>query len=363
MLRALAIVAAATCLLLAASAQAMTNGPPPPRPESLLTLRQLVGQRLVFSLPGTEIPARLRRRIRRGEAAGVILFARNIRSRRQVRRLVHRLQRIRRPRGLRSPLLVMLDQEGGLVKRLPGAPRRSAARLGRAASRRLARQEGRATARNLRRAGVNVNLAPVADVARPGAWMERTGRSFGRRQALVGSLTAQFAAGLRAGGVLATAKHFPGIGTVASDADRVAGRVRLSRTRLRRIDERPFAMAIARRVPLVMLSTAVYPSFGHRPALLSRRIATGELRGRLRFAGVSITDDLEVPALRPFGSPARLALSSARAGADLLLFARSYSAGAAGGRALIRAARGGRLARWELELSARRVLDLRASAR
>ncbi|MGI8730692.1 MAG: glycoside hydrolase family 3 N-terminal domain-containing protein, partial [Solirubrobacteraceae bacterium] len=82
---------------------------------------------MVFAYDGLKPPAALRRRIARGEAAGVILFARNVRSAGQVRAVVRGLQRIRRPRGLRAPLLVMADQEGGPVRRIPGGPRRAAA--------------------------------------------------------------------------------------------------------------------------------------------------------------------------------------------------------------------------------------------
>ncbi|MGB2710418.1 MAG: glycoside hydrolase family 3 N-terminal domain-containing protein, partial [Conexibacter sp.] len=105
-----------------------------PGAASGLTLEQAVGQRVVTSLPGTTVSDALARRIRRGEVAGVILFSRNIASRAQLRGLTERLQAERRhgPVVLRErPLLVMIDQEGGLVKRLSGAPSRSPAALGR----------------------------------------------------------------------------------------------------------------------------------------------------------------------------------------------------------------------------------------
>lgn len=325
------------------------------------TLAQLAGQRIIYSYAGSAPPGGLLRRVRRGEAAGIILFARNIRSRAALRTTVHRLQRIPRPPGQRAPLLVMIDQEGGLVNRLPGAPRRSPALIGAIGRTSLALAEGRATARNLRSVGVNVNLAPVLDVGRPGSYQQRTGRSYSssaRRVALLGSA---FARGLETREVAATLKHFPGLGVVRRNEDDAVQRVPLTRRQLRRVDEAPFAAGIAAGARLVMTSTGLYPAYSHRPALLSRRIVSDELRGRLRFDGVSITDDLEVPALRRYGRAPELAVQAAQAGNDLLLLATTYRGGDESRRALVAAVRSGRIARAQLRAAACRILTLRRS--
>ena len=353
-------------LTAAGSAAAATGGTGPgatqPSPTlPALSTRQLVGQHMVFSYAGATPPAALERRIRVGEAAGVILFGRNIASRGRLRTTIARLQAIPRPPGLRAPLLVMIDQEGGLVKRLSGAPSRSPAEVGRTGSTAVARAEGTATARNLRGVGVNVNLAPVLDTGRPGSFSEGLGRSYSRDPAAVAALGLAFAGALRAGRVAATAKHFPGIGVPRVDEDAVASRIGLSQDTLRRIDEAPFAAASRARIDLVMLATAIYPAFDRLPALFSRRLATDELRGRLGFAGVSITDDLETAAASGYGSPAAQARMSTRAGADLLLFAQSYVGGAQAAEGLIRDARARRVSVPELRTSAARVLALRAS--
>jgi len=150
-----------------------------PDPSSAATsgdsLRQLAGQRIVFGFQGTHAPRSLLQRIHRREAAGAILFSRNISSRSQLRSLTRALQAAR-PAG-DPPVLVMIDQEGGVVKRLSGAPHHLPAELGKKNDASLARREGRDTARNLRDAGVNVNLAPVLDVGRPGSVMRKLGRS------------------------------------------------------------------------------------------------------------------------------------------------------------------------------------------
>ncbi len=143
-----------------------------------LATRRLAGQRLVAGFEGRHPPQAVKRMIREGRVAGVILFSDNLGSRDRVRRLIRRLQAIRRPRGLRDPLLVMIDQEGGLVKRLSGAPKASAQAMGRRGAD-YSRHQGARTARNLKRVGVNVDLAPVLDVGRPGSSIRAQHRSFG----------------------------------------------------------------------------------------------------------------------------------------------------------------------------------------
>lgn len=328
-----------------------------------LTAEQLAGQRVVAGFYGYTPPRDLLRRIRRGKVGGVILFGHNVRSRRQVARMVRRLQSVRRPAGLDEPLLVMADQEGGPVRRIPGAPVSSAAAIGATGRVSAASRAGRAAGRNLRSARVNVDLAPVADVARPGSAMEQEGRSYGRRPRKVARFASAFATGLRRAGVLATGKHFPGFGAARANTDNVRVTINTPRKRLRRVDERPYRALFRKGVRLVMLSTAIYRSFDPGvPAAFSRRIARRELRGRLGFRGVSMTDALGTPATAPFGGPAAVGVRAARAGVDLMLYS-SYGAGKAAARRLARAVRRGRVHRSRAERSVRRILAVRRSIR
>jgi beta-N-acetylhexosaminidase len=330
---------------------------PPPAAAASPTLRQLVGQHMIFAYDGLQPPPALRRRIARGEAAGVILFDRNVRSPAQVHAVVRGLQAIERPAGLRAPLIVMADQEGGPVRRIPGAPVRAAADVADAAQ---ARADGLAAARTLRGAGVNMDLAPVADVARAGAALERERRIYGRSAQHVATLAGAFAAGLHAGGVRATAKHFPGFGAAKVNTDAAPARIDEPLATLRAVDGAPFAALIAGGVDAIMVSTAIYPALDARPAAFSARWAGDELRGRLGFAGVAITDDLGTPAVRAFGSDARRAVLAARAGIDLPLFSSTYRDGARAAQGLLAAARRGELSRDLLRAQAERVLALRA---
>jgi beta-N-acetylhexosaminidase len=337
------------------------RGAPPPRSSaaSLLSPRQLVGERLVAGFAGTTVPGELRRMIRRGDLAGVILFEENLPSHAAAGRLSGEIEAIRRPSSLRDPLLVMVDQEGGLVKRLDGAPTLSAAQMS-AAGPRVSRSQGRATAANLRDAGLNTDLAPVLDVARPGGTIAETERGFGSTAARVAATAVPFAEGLRDGGIAATAKHFPGLGAASANTDFAVQRIALSKQRLRAVDESPYRSFIAAGGEIVMLSTAIYPAFSARPAAFARPIATGELRGRLGFRGVSITDALESVAVRQFGGPAKAALAGTAAGTDLLLFT-DYRAAATAGAKLLRRLHRAPASRPSFEASAGRVLRLRHS--
>jgi beta-N-acetylhexosaminidase len=330
---------------------------PPPQPAATLAAAQLAGQRILTGLPGTAVSPKLEAAIRRGRVAGLVLFADNFPSRPAGRRLIARLQAIRRPPALRDPLLIMVDQEGGLVKRFGGAPSASAAAMARRGPA-FAAAQGRRTAANLRSLGVNVDLAPVLDVARPGGTIAAAERGFGDSASAVIATALPFAEALQAGGVAATGKHFPGLGAAPENTDFASQRIPLSRRALRAVDEAPFRDFATAGGDLVMLSTAVYPALAPDPAAFSRQIAGGDLRRRIGFEGVAITDALDSAAAEAFGGPAATALAAARAGADLLLFTDLPAAERAWA-ALVGRIRSGALDRPRFEQAAQRVLDLR----
>ena len=328
-----------------------------PSAASRLPLELLAGQRIVVGFDGAEPPVAVRRMIREGLVAGAILFDDNFPSRVAGRRLLADLQSIPRPPALGDPLLTMVDQEGGLVKRIGGAPVASAAEMGTVGPM-FSREQGGRTARNLRDLGINVNLAPVLDVARSGGTIAATERGFGSTAAEVAATAIPFAEAMQAGGVAATAKHFPGLGSARVNTDFAAQRIGLSKQTLRHVDEVPYRSFVAAGGELVMLSTAIYSAFSPLPAAFARPIASGELRSRLGFDGVSITDALGAASVRDFGGPAKAGLAAARAGTDVLLYT-DYREAARAHRALVRRLRGGSLSRAAFETSVGRVLRLR----
>lgn len=328
-------------------------------PSAGLTPGQLAGQRMVAGFEGRKPPGELRKAIRRGRIGGVILFADNLPDRAAARRLTRRLQAIPRPGALqRFPLLIMVDQEGGQVKRLPGAPAVSAASMGRRGPS-FARRQGVLTGRNLRNVGINMDLAPVLDVARPGGDIFATDRAFGTTVGRVERTAIPFALGLESAGVASTAKHFPGLGTIRVNTDFAVQEVGLSRAALRRVDEAPYREFAKVGGDAVMVGTAIYPAFGRRPAAFNPRIVQGELRDRIGFDGVTITDALGTVAATAFGGPKKTTVVGARVGMDLLLFG-DLAFPLKGQRALRDRLVAGQLNRAAFRTSVDRVLNLRA---
>jgi beta-N-acetylhexosaminidase len=327
------------------------------------TLSQLVGQRLIVAFRGTHAGRRLRARIRSGRVGGVILFSRNVASPSQVAALTASLRAAARAGG-QPRLIIATDQEGGLVKRIPWAPpNRSAETLGTLPSRQSLRS-GSATAAALHKLGINVNLAPVADVpAGPADFIARQHRAFSTNRFTVATDAAAFATGLEAGAVWPTFKHFPGLGLATVSTDDALVRITASKRKLTRA-LLPYQVAMRRRLrPVVMLSTAVYPAFDWRAAAWSRAVIHTLLRRRLGFAGTTMTDSLDAAAAVRHQSTSAVALKSAGAGADLLLITGPRTTSEAVFKRLLQAARSGVLRRSKLTASYDRIRALKRRLR
>jgi beta-N-acetylhexosaminidase len=332
-----------------------------------LSRKQLAGQRVIYSYPGLTPPAALLDRIKAGEAGGVIFFSDNISSEAQITRVVKRLQRAAAQSPVKQPLLMMTDQEGGEVRRLPGAPVPSEKQIGESSHpQHAARRAGRGAGLNLRGVRMNVNLAPVLDVFRkPGDFIDEFQRSYSNNPHTVAQLGSDFVKAQQKIGVAATGKHFPGLGAAGKNQNTDARPVTLhvSLHSLRTVDELPYRSAIRAGVRLVMVSWAIYPALDpKRPAGLSPIVVQHELRRRLNFAGVTVTDALEAGALSRYGATSNRALLAARAGMDLLLCAsQSPDQGTAAVNALAAALRKHQLNRSSFRASVNRVLALRSA--
>ncbi|MTD57074.1 glycoside hydrolase family 3 N-terminal domain-containing protein [Amycolatopsis pithecellobii] len=330
-----------------------------------LSPRQQAGQRVIYSYSGLTPPRSLLDRIRAGEAAGVIFFGENISDLTQIANVIRQLQDANAASPVKAPLLLMTDQEGGQVRRLPGEPVLSEKQVGQAADPvAAATQAGTGAGRNLAGVGMNVNLAPVLDVYRTaGDFMDRFGRSYSSDPAVAAQLGKAFIEAQQQAGVAATAKHFPGIGAAARDQNTDTAPVTLDvpLPTLRDVDEAPYPAAFSAGVKLVMVSWATYPALdADHPAGLSSAVVRNELRERLRFAGVTITDALEAGALQ--GTTSERAVSAAAAGMDLILCsARDVAQGDEAGDALATAVQSGRLNPADFTAAVNRVSALRAS--
>jgi beta-N-acetylhexosaminidase len=266
----------------------------------------------------------------------------------------------------------MTDQEGGQVRRLPGAPVHSQKWIGSRATAPArafqASTAGRSAGQNLLSFGLNVNLAPVLDVFRAaGDFDDQFQRSYSTNPAVVATLGADFIAAQQAVGVAATAKHFPGLGaaTARQNTDNAPVTIGLPAKTLQNIDEHPYRAAIAAGVKLVMVSWARYPRLGSGlPAGLSGAIVQGQLRQRLGFRGVTITDAIGAVALAAFGPTQNRTLKAAQAGMQLILAAsQAPSEGEQCLSALLSGFRSRELGRATFRTTVAQILQLRATLR
>jgi beta-N-acetylhexosaminidase len=253
--------------------------------------------------------------------------------------------------GAPRPML-LVDQEGGVVRRLPLIGPLPAPHLG-TLSPRATQTSFRRAGRALHRLGIAVNLAPVADVARP--WSFMRSRSYGERSPHVGRHVAAAVRGLAEGSTTGCLKHFPGLGSVRSNTDHGRGVDLRSRGAVRR-DLVAFRAGFRAGAPCVMVSNAITPSLCDRPAVLCA--STYRLLRGLGFQGAIITDSLNAGALRAYGTPDALAVRALRAGADAAMLTGPGST-LDGIRAVDRALRSGTLQPGRIAASAARVRALR----
>ncbi|MGZ5309488.1 MAG: glycoside hydrolase family 3 N-terminal domain-containing protein [Solirubrobacterales bacterium] len=320
-----------------------------------IPLAKLVGQSVVGKMSAAGPNKDLLKRVRKGQLGGVIVFAKDEAS---LTRDTKRLQKVAAAGG-NPPLLIAIDQEGGPVKRLPGPPDTSPAQLGQSGDADLAKSEGETTGKYLARLGINVDFAPVADVAHTAAPKTLSERTFGDNPEDVAKLVVAFAEGLKSGGVTPTVKHFPGLGFSSANTDFEKATIGAARTDLE-ADLKPFTDAIDAVDPMVMLSTAIYPALGSGdPAAWAAPIVRNELRGRLGFDGVTITNDLEGQAVKAVLPPDRAAARALNAGVDVVLFARGVGTSQGAYEALLAQAKKGKISRQTLEASYGRITALK----
>jgi beta-N-acetylhexosaminidase len=284
------------------------------------TLREASGRVLMVGLADTDIDAATGSRLRRLRPGGVILFTRNLESARQTVALIGELRRL-----APHPLLVALDQEGGRVSRLEGwvGPTPTATCLASAGEAAVARF-ARATGRVLRALGFNLDFAPVVDLCAPEVRNGIGDRSYGTDPDLVTRLAGAFLDGVQAAGVAGCLKHFPGLGTTLVDSHQALPRADRTRAELLGEDLVPYR-ELGSRAAAVMVGHAHYPALDPdavRPATLSRSAVDGLLRSELGYAGLVVSDDLEMGAVCALDVDGAAAVEAVAAGCELVLYCR-----------------------------------------
>lgn len=332
---------------------------------SRLTLEQRVAQLFVVNLYGEKLTDAGRDFLRQWQPGGVVLLPENITTPEAIVALTNSYQQtITEQRGL--PLFVTVDQEGGMISHLrdgftvfPVPALLTATQdVG------LAERVGLAMAQEMLAVGVNMDLAPVADLeTNPNNPIIRR-RAFGNDPVMTSPILAGFIRGMQTGGVMATAKHFPGHGDSSGDSHVGLPVIGLSRERLESVELVPFRAAIESGVSTVMVAHIYYPALEpekNLPASLSKRVVTGLLREEMGFDGLIITDALDMDAIDTVYSYPQAAVQAIKAGVDLVIAAHvSLEAEAAGIQAVIDAVKSGTISEERINESVRRILDAKA---
>jgi beta-N-acetylhexosaminidase len=314
---------------------------------------------LLARFAGTQPPDWLRRWLDDG-LGGVLLFANNITGPAQLRELTATL------RAHHPEVLIAADEEGGTVTRVQaraGSSYPGNAALGAVGDTGLTRRVAASIGAMLAAGGVNLDLAPVADVDAVPVNPIIGVRSFGADPGQVAAHTAAFVEGIQSHLVAACAKHFPGHGRTDTDSHVTRPVVEASLSDLRETDLVPFRAAAGAGVRSIMTAHVVFPAIDTVPATISRRVLAGLLREELGFGGVIVTDALEMAAIGDNAASAEGAVRSLAAGADLLCLPGQWAAQQRARDSLACAVRDGTVPARRVEESAARVRALAAWAR
>ena len=304
------------------------------------SIRRKAGRVLFVGLPGARLTPRTRALLNEVQPGGVVLFGRNVESPEQVALLNAQIRD-----AVDHPVLIGVDQEGGLVDRFRTIcePMPSAKAVRDAGSSELAQKFGALSARALRLMGFNINFAPVLDLSGDNLENGLRGRTFGKSPAEVSRLAGAYLDGLQKGGVVGCGKHFPGLGGSDIDSHRRMPIVKHSWEEILERDLVPFMDLMFHRpgehLHSVMVSHGAFPevseflqawfrrtgelpaleSFHQLPATISGNVVMRLLRTVLKFDGLVITDDMEMGAVVQTLSVSEAASRAVEAGSDMIL--------------------------------------------
>jgi beta-N-acetylhexosaminidase len=283
-----------------------------------MELRRAAASLICIGFEGQEEPPAAARELIAQGASGAILFKRNVAGAAQTARLCAALKR-----EAGRPFFLAVDQEGGRVARLRGEPFTAVPamrQVGAADDETLAFDVGRLLAREVRAAGFDVDFAPVLDVDTNPANPVIADRSLAREAQRVARLGVALGRGLEAEGVASCGKHFPGHGDTSQDSHRELPRLPHAMERLREVELLPFAAYARAGLASIMTAHVVFEAISAAlPATFCRQVQTGLLREELGFAGLTISDDLEMAAIADRYPMDEAAVRAVEAGVDLLL--------------------------------------------
>jgi beta-N-acetylhexosaminidase len=324
-----------------------------------MTVEELIGNKLVFGVPGTTITPEIIRHFKETHCRGLILYRINFESPDQLRKLISDLES-----ALGWRLLVCADHEGGRVIMFGGGVTvfPSSQAIGQTGNMHFARGQGEQEGRELRRLGIDVNFAPVLDVLTD-AYSPNIGiRAYGKDPELVAKMGAARISAMQVEGVSACAKHFPGLGPATLDPHLKLPSIPFTWEDLEKSPMIPFYRAMRTAVHSIMTSHPLYPNLDatpKTPATFSRKIVHDYLRHKIGYKGVIFSDDLEMGAITELCPIGEAAVKTVAAGHDMVLVCHKQDAQRAAYDALLEAYRSRRLSEAELQDSHKRIELLR----
>lgn len=327
------------------------------------SLKEKIGQLFVFGFYGYEPTPDLETLMKEYGIGGTIYFTRNVKDAEQVHGLSVKLQDLAAESG-RPPMLIAIDQEGGMVARLVDGvtlmPGNMA--LGATGSADAARETARVCGEELRKLGITLNYAPCLDVNNNPNNPVINVRSYSDRAEVVSNLGTAAVEGYQSARVAATVKHFPGHGDTSVDSHHSLPVLPHSRERLDAIELQPFRSAIEAGTDCIMTAHVVLPALEPSgvPSTLSENVLTGLLRGELGYDGVVVTDCLEMSAIDENYGPEQGAVKAIKAGADMVLISHTIGKQRAALEAVAAAVESGELTEARIDEALNRVMRLKS---
>ena len=312
----------------------------------------------MVGFPGTRIDGDLAALMDDG-IYGAILFKRNVGTARETAALCHELK----ARAGR-PFILSVDQEGGRVARLRGAPFTTLPpmrELGQRGDAAQVERVGQLLAHELRAVGFDWDFAPVLDVDTHVDNPVIGDRSFSRDAQEVARLGVALARGLEAGGVASCGKHFPGHGDTTTDSHLTLPRLPHDLERLRQVELVPFRAFAQAGLASLMTAHVLFDALDPGvPATMSQRVLQGVLREELGFDGVLVSDDLEMKAIADHYSVEEATVQGTLAGVDLFLVCHHADVQRRCIEALVKAVESGRVPRERIAEAHQRLARLEA---
>jgi len=326
-----------------------------------MTLRQKIGQLIMLGIQSRDLSADEVKHIRKINPGGIVFYGRNVKEAANIAPLISKIRSISGDSEI--PIFLAVDQEGGVVHRIEGELSRppSEPAIGAANSVELSREAGLSVGKTLKGLGINVNLSPVLDVPTENLSSPMARRSFGGNYLTAARLGTAYILGLREAGVLATAKHFPGLGRANEDSHfgipRIVWKDREERDR----DMLPFESAVSAGVDIIMVGHFIaQPGDSKNPISLSAYWMKDVLRKDMAFEGLILVDDIEMRAIKGMMPVQEAAVQAFQSGADIIMVSHEMKNQEKVFNALLDAVKKGDISRSKLHESLARIMNAKA---